>query len=199
MTAPSNDYNSLTIHITDGYRRGVWNGLCRPSEQFSLALDCPFLGGQCGQPCLPRWGRWHGVSRDGEGLFPTAHTIPRCCPLSRLRRQLSQRESQVGCFSFVGAFWLGTSISGGFAVPHPSRLRRATFLLGEGFSLPSLFGAGGCFYAAPLIRHGFAVPPSPEGEGFGAVEPGRCRGKPTWAAGACPRPTKGTFPFAPND
>ena len=55
------------------------------------------------------------------------HTIPHCCPLSRLRRQLSQRERQ------VGAFWLGTYVSGGFAVPHPSRLRRATFPSGEGF------------------------------------------------------------------
>ena len=44
----------------------------------------------------------------------------------------------------------------------------------------------------PLIRHGFAVPPSPEGEGFGAVELWRCGGKTTGAAGACPRPTKGT-------
>ena len=24
-------------------------------------------------PCLPRWGRWHGVSRDGEGLFSPHH------------------------------------------------------------------------------------------------------------------------------
>ncbi len=55
------------------------------------------------------------------------------------------------------------------------------------------FGAGGSFHAAPLIRHGFAVPPSPEGEGFGAVELDGCRGKPTLAAGACPRPTKDTF------
>ena len=54
-----------------------------------------------------------------------------------------------------------------------------------------------CFYLAlvvtftlpPLIRQPFGLPPSPEGEGFGAVELGRCRGEPTWAAGACPRPT----------
>ena len=59
----------------------------------------------------------------------------------------------------------------------------------------ALFGAGGNVYTGPLIRHGFAVPPSPEGEGFGAVELGRCGGKPTGAAGACPRPTKGTFPL----
>ena len=60
-----------------------------------------------------------------------------------------------------------------------------------------------CFYLAlvvtftlpPLIRQPFGLPPSPEGEGFGAVELGRCRGKLTWAAGACPRPTKGMFPF----
>ena len=47
------------------------------------------------------------------------------------------------------------------------------------------------FTLRPLIRPGFAGPPSPEGEGFGAVELGRCGRKPTWAAGACPRPTKG--------
>ena len=40
----------------------------------------------------------------------------------------------------------------------------------------------------PLIRQPFGLPPSPEGEGFGAVELGRCRGKLTWAAGACPPP-----------
>ena len=28
------------------------------------------------------------------------------------------------------------------------------------------------FPVLPLIRHGFAVPPSPDGEGFGAVEMG---------------------------
>ena len=48
------------------------------------------------------------------------------------------------------------------------------------------------FTLRPLIRPGFAGPPSPEGEGFGAVDLGRCRGKLPWAAGACPRPTKGT-------
>ena len=77
------------------------------------------------------------------------HTIPHCCPLSRLRRQLSQRERQ------VGAFWLGTYVSGGFAVPHPSRLAASHLPLG--------------------------------GRNFGAVELGRCRGKPTLAAGAYPR------------
>ena len=77
------------------------------------------------------------------------HTIPHCCPLSRLRRQLSQRERQ------VGAFWLGTYVSGGFAVPHPSRLAASHLPLG--------------------------------GRVFGAVELGRCRGKPTLAAGAYPR------------
>ncbi len=49
------------------------------------------------------------------------------------------------------------------------------------------------FTLPPLIRQPFGLPPSPEGEGFGAVVLGRCRGEPTWAAGACPRPTKGAF------
>ena len=40
------------------------------------------------------------------------------------------------------------------------------------------------FPLRPLIRPGFAGPPSPEGEGFGAVELGGCRGETTWAAGA---------------
>ena len=53
------------------------------------------------------------------------------------------------------------------------------------------------FTLPPLIRQPFGLPPSPEGEGFGAVELGRCRRKLTWAAGACPRPTKGMFLF-PN-
>ena len=53
------------------------------------------------------------------------------------------------------------------------------------------------FTLPPLIRQPFGLPPSPEGEGFGAVDLGRCRGKLTWAAGACPRPTKGMFLF-PN-
>ena len=48
------------------------------------------------------------------------------------------------------------------------------------------------FTLRPLIRPDFAGPPSPEGEGLGAMELGGCRGKPTLAAGACPRPTKGT-------
>ena len=51
------------------------------------------------------------------------------------------------------------------------------------------------FTLPPLIRQPFGLPPSPEGEGFGAVELGRCRGKLTWAAGACPRPTHGCTPF----
>ena len=49
------------------------------------------------------------------------------------------------------------------------------------------------FTLPPLIRPGFAGPPFPEGEGFGAVEPGNCLRKRTGSAGACPRPTKGTF------
>ena len=51
------------------------------------------------------------------------------------------------------------------------------------------------FTLPPLIRQPFGLPPSPEGEGFGAVELGRCRDKPTLAAGACPRPTHGCTPF----
>ena len=49
------------------------------------------------------------------------------------------------------------------------------------------------FALLPLIRLASGEPPSPEGEGFGAVELGGCRGKPTLAAGACPRPTKGSY------
>ena len=41
----------------------------------------------------------------------------------------------------------------------------------------------------------FAGPPFPEGEGFGAGEPGNCLRKRTGSAGACPRPTKGAFPL----
>ena len=51
------------------------------------------------------------------------------------------------------------------------------------------------FTLPPLIRPGFAGPPSPEGEGFGAVEPGNCLRKSTGSAGACPRPTNGAFPL----
>ena len=39
---------------------------------------------------LPPWGRWH-AKRDGEGISCGI------CPLTRLRRELSQRES---LFSF---------------------------------------------------------------------------------------------------
>ena len=39
---------------------------------------------------LPLWGRWH-AKRDGEGISCGI------CPLTRLRRELSQRES---LFSF---------------------------------------------------------------------------------------------------
>ena len=49
------------------------------------------------------------------------------------------------------------------------------------------------FTLRPLIRPGFAGPPSPEGEGFGAVELGGWSGELTWSAGACPRPTH-TYP-----
>ena len=47
-----------------------------------------------------------------------------------------------------------------------------------------VFAAGRNLYAAPLIRLACGEPPSPEGEGFGAVELGGGRGNPTWAAGA---------------
>ena len=51
------------------------------------------------------------------------------------------------------------------------------------------------FTLPPLIRLACGEPPSPSGEGFGAGELGGCRGEPTWAAGACPRPTHGCTPF----
>ncbi len=38
------------------------------------------------------------------------------------------------------------------------------------------------FTLPPLIRLACGEPPSPEGEGFGAVELGGCSGKLTWAA-----------------
>ena len=102
----------------------------------------------------------------------------------------------------MGAFWFDAYGSLGFAVPHPSRLRRATFPPGEGFGGVSCrMGVHPCpllavtFTLHPSSVTAIAVPPSPEGEGFGAVELGRCRGKRTQAAGACPRPTKGTFSF----
>ena len=40
------------------------------------------------------------------------------------------------------------------------------------------------FTLPPLIRQPFGLPPSPEGEGFGAVELGWWSGKLTWSAGA---------------
>ena len=49
-----------------------------------------------------------------------------------------------------------------------------------------IFGAGGRFYAAPLIRPGFAGPPSPEGEGFGAVQPWTCYVNPRGRRGHAP-------------
>ena len=90
-----------------------------------------------------------------------------------------------------GAFWVGAYGSLGFAVPHPSRLRRATFPPGEGFGgISCRMGVHPCpllavtFTLHPSSVTAIAVPPSPEGEGFGAVELGGCRGKPTWSAGA---------------
>ena len=81
------------------------------------------------------------------------------------------------------------ALSVGFAASSPKG--RAVLFVGA-------FLLAVCFYLAlvvtftlpPLIRQPFGLPPSPEGEGFGAVELGRCRGEPTWSAGACPRPTK---------
>ena len=54
------------------------------------------------------------------------------------------------------------------------------------------------FTLRPLIRLACGEPPSPEGEGFGAVELGRCRGKPTVAAGACPPPYERYVLFCPK-
>ena len=78
-------------------------------------------------------------------------------------------------------------------------LRRATFPAGKGFwgvpaPLSVFFWAlalAVVFAVLPLIRQPFGLPPSPEGEGFGAAQPRMCYGKPTWSAGACPRPTHG--------
>ena len=105
-------------------------------------------------PCLPRWGRWHGVSRDGEGLSVQHHVSNRVTPQRRgstvritgsnCQRPLAaplRRKSEIFASSPIGraklgAFCFGASVSGGFAVPHPSRLRRATFPPGEGFFSP---------------------------------------------------------------
>ena len=50
----------------------------------------------------------------------------------------------------------------------------------------------------PLIRHGFAVPPSPEGEGFGAVELGGVRGKTHRVGGGMPPALRKVRPFCLN-
>ena len=71
-------------------------------------------------------------------------------------------------------------------------LRRATFPAGKGFwgvpaPLSVFFWAlalAVVFAVLPLIRQPFGLPPSPEGEGFGAAQPRMCYGKPTWSAGA---------------
>ena len=94
------------------------------------------------------FGRGAQCAHWAERAFPYRNS-----PLSRLRRQLSQRESQGGAFAL-----------GRFAVPHPARLRRATFPPGEGF------------FVRQLPRN----------------ELGSFRGRRTGAAGACPRPTKST-------
>ena len=75
-------------------------------------------------------------------IIPTAAHLPSQTKIKDFR-QLSQRESQVGCFSSVGAF---------------IRFRRSA-------SAPASFI--GRFLCGEL---------------------GRCRGEPTWSAGACPPP-----------
>ena len=87
------------------------------------------------------------------------------------------------------------ALSVGFAASSPKG-RAKWYVLFVGAFLLAV-----CFYLAlvvtftlpPLIRQPFGLPPSPEGEGFGAVILVRCRGEPTWSAGACPRPTKSMF------
>ncbi len=99
----------------------------------------------------------------------------------------------VGAFLLAVCFYLALVVT--FTLPP---LIRQPFGLppspeGEGFG--AVLALVVTFTLPPLIRQPFGLPPSPEGEGFGAVELGRCRGKLTWAAGACPRPTHGCTPF----
>ncbi len=104
-----------------------------------------------------------------------------------------------------GDFYAAPLIRHGYRrATFPPRLRRATFPPGEGFGgISCRMGVHPCpllavtFTLHPSSVTAIAVPPSPEGEGFGAVELGRCRGKLTWAAGACPRPTV-TFTLHPS-
>ena len=77
--------------------------------------------------------------------------------------------------------WLAVRRVGeGLSAHHPvtNRVTPEVMVYCQGFRLVS--DSGG---TPPLIRHGFAVPPSPEGEGFGAAALGRCGKKRTWAAG----------------
>ena len=80
------------------------------------------------RPCLSLWERCPVRTLGGEGLSVSQQPSQSASPPA-----LPEGEPSGGCFSFVGVFWLGASVSGGFAVPHPSRLRRATFPPGEGF------------------------------------------------------------------
>ena len=84
-------------------------------------------------------------------------------------------------------------------------LRRATFPAGKGFwgvpaPLSVFFWAlalAVVFAVLPLIRQPFGLPPSPEGEGFGAAQPRMCYGKPTWSAGAASALRTANIPIRP--
>ena len=128
-------------------------------------------------PCLPRWGGDGTALAVTERAFFPLPTPSHVVALSVGFAASSPRGGEPSWVRFVRGCVLVWCIRFG-------RLRRSSSVSpsgeppspeGEGFSLPSLFGAGGCFYAAPLIRHGFAVPPSPEGEGIGAAaRPTKC-------------------------
>ncbi len=100
-------------------------------------------------------GRGHAPAANvGLPLHPPSSTTPNLAlPLGELSPQVTERAATV--YVVVSE-------------KRPSPIGRGKW------EWPSAFGAGGNLYAAPLIRQPFGLPPSPEGEGFGAGELGRC-------------------------
>ena len=95
---------------------------------FTARITGSSLTAAARRPCLSLWERCPVRTLGGEGLSVSQQPSQSASPPA-----LPEGEPSGGCFSFVGAFWLGASVSEGFAVPHPTRLRRATFPPGEGF------------------------------------------------------------------
>ncbi len=100
-------------------------------------------------------GRGHAPAANvGLPLHPPSSTTPNLAlPLGELSPQVTERAATL--YVVVSE-------------KRPSPIGRGKW------EWPSAFGAGGILYAAPLIRQPFGLPPSPEGEGFGAGELGRC-------------------------